>query len=57
MRSYKYNHMHAGRIACSTAAQVLAHYLMIDQLSAIADCCQTDGSRGLRAIADDHTFI
>ena len=36
------------------AAQVLAHYLMNDQLSDTANCCQQMALRGLRAIADDH---
>ena len=47
--------MHATSFACSTAAQVLAHYLMIDQLSATADCCQQtalEGSEPLSMIVD-----
>ena len=35
---------HTSTTACTLqvlhAAQVLAHYLMLDQLSATADCCQ-----------------
>ena len=39
---YMYNCVHA----TSFAAQVLAHYLMIDQLSATADCCQQTALEG-----------
>ena len=38
--------MHTTSFACSTAAQVLAHYVMIDQLSATADCCQQTALEG-----------
>ena len=54
MRSYKYNRVHATSFACSTGTSTLSY-------DRPAQCyCRllpTDGSRGLRAIADDRTFI
>ena len=54
MHSYKYNHMHAGSFACSTGTSTLSY----DQ-SAQCYCwlVSTDGSRRLRAIINDRTFI
>ena len=40
MRSYKY------KLLVLHAAQVLVHYLKIDQLSATADCCQQRALEG-----------
>ena len=34
---YKHSHVHTAHLHTE---QVLAHYLMIDQLIATADCCQ-----------------
>ena len=54
MRSYKYNRVHTTSFACSTGTITLScdrptqyYYRLLP----------TDGSRGLRAIADDCTFI
>ena len=54
MRSYKYNRVHTTSFACSTDTSTLSY-----DRSAQCYCwlLPTDGSRGLRAIADDCRFI